>query len=39
MKPLPQAIHKPNQSKNPVSIQKIGIVLGDNVIWNPAHVH
>ncbi|MDF5726432.1 MAG: hypothetical protein PUP91_39530, partial [Rhizonema sp. PD37] len=38
MKPLPQAIHKPNQFKNPVSTQKTSIVLGDNVIWNPANL-
>ncbi len=37
MKPLPAAVLKPNQSKNiTTSSQKTGIILGDNVIWNPA---
>ena len=36
MKPLPAAVLKPNQSKNITTpSQKTGIILGDNVIWNP----
>ena len=36
VKPLPLAILKPNQKSAVVTNQKTGIVLGDNVIWNPA---
>ncbi|NJN12204.1 MAG: type IV secretion system DNA-binding domain-containing protein [Richelia sp. RM2_1_2] len=35
-KPLPTAILKPNQSaKETINITQSGIILGDNVTWNP----
>ena len=38
VKPLPQAILKPKAKSTPVANQKAGIVLGDNVIWNPVNL-
>ncbi len=38
MKPLPQQVLKPNQKSAAIVSQKTGIVLGDNVIWNPANL-
>jgi energy-coupling factor transporter ATP-binding protein EcfA2 len=38
MKPLPQAILKPNHKGAAVANQKTGIVLGDNVTWNPSQL-
>ena len=37
-KPLPAQTLKPNQSKNTTSsrLDKVGILLGDNLSWNPA---
>jgi energy-coupling factor transporter ATP-binding protein EcfA2 len=35
VKPLPIAILKPNRSTNTKEFEKNGILLGDNVIWNP----
>ena len=37
-KPLPIAVLKPNQPKNSNASKKAGIVLGDNVVWNPAEL-
>jgi type IV secretory pathway VirB4 component len=40
MKPLPTPVIKPNQSKNTTASQKTvaktGVILGENVVWNPA---
>ena len=37
-KPLPIAVLKPNQPKSSNASKKAGIVLGDNVVWNPAEL-
>lgn len=39
VKPLPTPVLKPNQTKNKTSFtHSTGIVLGDNVIWNPSEL-
>lgn len=38
-RPLPPAVLKPNSNKNqPTAKAKTGLVLGDNILWNPAEL-